>query len=89
VECAQSSDEVRRTHGGISSNPAERVDFGGGHAVGDHEKFEHHPPTAEQVGRVAAVVGERYPVYGLLTLFGVPRVSRTVDTIDPLDERCK
>lgn len=55
------------THGGISSNPAERVDFGGGHAVGDHEKFEHHPPTAEQVGRVAAVVGERYPVYGLRT----------------------
>ncbi len=57
------------THGGISSNPAERVDFGGGHAVGDHEKFEHHPLTAEQVGKVAAVVGERYPIYGLLTLF--------------------
>jgi len=57
------------THGGISSNPAERVDFGGGHAVGDHEKFEHHPLTAEQVGRVAAVVGERYPIYALLTLF--------------------
>jgi len=57
------------THGGISSNPAERVDFGGGHAVGDHEKFEHHPLTAEQVGKVAAVVGERYPTYALLTLF--------------------
>jgi len=57
------------THGGISSNPAERVDFGGGHAVGDHEKFEHHPLTAEQVGKVAAVVGERYPAYALLTLF--------------------
>jgi len=57
------------THGGISSNPAERVDFGGGHAVGDHEKFEHHPLTAEQVGKVAAVVGERYPTYALMTLF--------------------
>jgi len=57
------------THGGISSNAAERVDFGGGHAVGDHEKFEHHPLTAEQVGKVAAVVGERYPTYGLMTLF--------------------
>jgi len=57
------------THGGISSNPAERVDFGSGHAVGDHEKFEHHPLTAEQVGKVAAVVGERYPIYALLTLF--------------------
>ncbi len=61
--------EYARTHGGISCNPAERVDFGGGHAVGDHEKFEHHPLTVEQVGRVAAVVGERYPIYGLLTLF--------------------
>ncbi|MFF1555306.1 tyrosine-type recombinase/integrase [Rhodococcus erythropolis] len=56
-------------HDAIKSNPAERVEFGGGHAVGDRDKFEHHPLTAEQVGRVAAEVGNRYPVYELLVLF--------------------
>ena len=44
------------THGGISLNPAERVDFGGGHAVGDYEKFEHHPLTAEPGSTVCGCV---------------------------------
>ncbi len=57
------------THGAIAASPADRVDFGRGHGMGDHEKFEHNPLTAEQVGHVAAVVGERYPIYALMTLF--------------------
>lgn len=56
-------------HDAIKSNPAERVEYGGGHAVGDHQQFEHHPLTGEQVGRVAAHVGERYPAYELMVLF--------------------
>lgn len=56
-------------HGAIPSNPADQVEFGGGHAVGDREKFEHHPLTAEQIGALAAAIGERYPVYELATLF--------------------
>lgn len=56
-------------HSAISSSPADRVEFGGGHGVGDRVHFEHHPLTGEQVARVAATVGERYPVYELATLF--------------------
>ncbi len=56
-------------HGAIAASPTEQVDFSGGHAVGDHEKFEHHPLTAEQVAATATIVGERYPVYELLAYF--------------------
>ncbi|PXW25150.1 UNVERIFIED_CONTAM: site-specific recombinase XerD [Williamsia faeni] len=56
-------------HGAIASSPTDQVDFATGHSVGDHDKFEHHPLTAQQVGEVAALVGERYPVYELMTLF--------------------
>ena len=37
--------------------------------MGDHEQFEHHPLTGEQVGRVAASLGDRYPAYELMVLF--------------------
>ena len=56
-------------HGGIAFNPADRVDFGSARAMGDHARFEHHPLTADQVSRVAAIVGERYPAYELMVLF--------------------
>ncbi|MFT4200128.1 hypothetical protein [Gordonia sp. (in: high G+C Gram-positive bacteria)] len=56
-------------HGAIAANPTEQVDFNTGHSVGDHEKFQHHPLTAEQVAAAAHVVGERYPVYELLAYF--------------------
>jgi integrase len=56
-------------HGALASNPADRVDWGSGHGVGDVEKFEHHPLTPKQVAAVAEKVGERYPVYELAVLF--------------------
>ena len=55
-------------HDAIPSNPADRVEFDWS-GVGDRAAFEHHPLTAAQVASVAAVVGERYPVYELMTLF--------------------
>ncbi len=39
------------------------------YAVGDDAGFEPHPLTALQVAALAAKVGERYEVYGLLVLF--------------------
>lgn len=46
-----------------------RVDFNTGHSVGDHETFQYHPLTAEQVAATARILGERYPVYELLAYF--------------------
>ncbi len=43
-------------HGAIVSNSCDCVDHGGGRATGDHEKFQHHPLTAEQLGQVSAAV---------------------------------
>ncbi|WP_280478142.1 hypothetical protein [Nocardia cyriacigeorgica] len=70
-------------HDAIPSNPADRVDFDTNRATGDHERFEHHPLSAEQVARLsAAVAGElvttpsgaqlrlpAYPIYGLMVQF--------------------
>lgn len=67
-------------HDAIPSNPADRVDFGTGRAVGDHEKFEHHPLTAAQIAELSAAVAGRatdaagarlpaYPIYGLMVEF--------------------
>ncbi|MGD9621224.1 MAG: tyrosine-type recombinase/integrase [Mycolicibacterium sp.] len=56
-------------HGALIANPADRVDWGLGRGVGDHDRFRHHPLTAEQVAAVAAEVGERYPIYELTVLF--------------------
>ncbi|MEC4612578.1 tyrosine-type recombinase/integrase [Tsukamurella tyrosinosolvens] len=56
-------------HGAIPANPCEQVDFNTGRAVGDREKFQHHPLTAEQVAATAQNVGKLYPVYELLAYF--------------------
>ena len=56
-------------HNAIPASPADAVDRGEVHAVGDHQPFEHHPLSAGQVAAFAAKVAERYPVYGLLVLF--------------------
>lgn len=56
-------------HGAIPANPCEQVDFNTGRAVGDREKFQHHPLTAEQVAATAQNVGKLYPVYELLAHF--------------------
>ena len=62
-------------HGAIATNPTDRVDFSASRATGDREAFEHHPLTAEQVGRLAAAVrGDvpglpEYPVYALMVEF--------------------
>jgi integrase len=54
-------------HKAIASNPIDGVDFSVNSAKRRNRR--HHPLTAEQVAAVAASVGERYPVYELLTLF--------------------
>ncbi|MEE3848971.1 tyrosine-type recombinase/integrase [Gordonia sp. LSe1-13] len=62
-------------HGAITSNPTERVDFGGKRATGDREKFQHHPLTAQQVAEVSAALAGKagglpaYPVYALMVEF--------------------
>ncbi|MFE0751043.1 tyrosine-type recombinase/integrase [Gordonia sp. NPDC058843] len=62
-------------HGAIVSNPCDRVDYDGGRATGDREKFQHHPLTAEQVGRVSAAVAGNvdglpaYSEYALMVEF--------------------
>ncbi|WP_258794875.1 tyrosine-type recombinase/integrase [Tsukamurella tyrosinosolvens] len=56
-------------HGAIPANPCDQVDFNTGRAVGDREKFQHHPLTAEQVATIAQNVGKLYPVYELLAYF--------------------
>jgi hypothetical protein len=42
--------------GAITSNPTERVDFSANRATGDVNRFEHHPLTAEQIGRLSAAI---------------------------------
>ena len=68
---------VQQTHV-IPSNPADRVDYAMNRSTGDHEKFEHHPLTAKQVGELsAAIAGEpsiaaelpAYAIYGLMVEF--------------------
>ncbi|WP_152467727.1 hypothetical protein [Gordonia terrae] len=62
-------------HGAIVSNPCYLVDYDGGRATGDREKFQHHPLTAEQVGQVSAALAGNvdglpaYPVYALMVEF--------------------
>jgi integrase len=62
-------------HGAIATNPTDRVDFSASRATGDHASFEHHPLTAEQVGRLAAAIrGEvpglpAYPAYAVMVEF--------------------
>lgn len=62
-------------HGAIATNPTDRVDFSASRATGDRESFEHHPLTAEELGRLAAAVrGEvpglpAYPAYALMVEF--------------------
>ncbi|MBU8819900.1 site-specific integrase [Mycolicibacterium goodii] len=67
--------------GAITNNPTERVDFSASRATGDREGFEHHPLTAEQIGRLSAAVAGNppdpydgpdlpaYPVYALMVEF--------------------
>jgi integrase len=62
-------------HKAVTANPCDAVDFSASRATGDHGAFEHHPLTAEQVGRLsAAIAGEldglpAYPAYALLVEF--------------------
>lgn len=55
--------------------PTDRVDFSASRATGDRTAFEHHPLTAEQIGRLASAVrGEVpglpvYPAYALMVEF--------------------
>jgi integrase len=54
-------------HKAIASNPVDGVNYSGNGAKRRNKR--HHPLTAEQLSAVAASIGERYPVYELLTLF--------------------
>ncbi|OBK18584.1 tyrosine-type recombinase/integrase [Mycobacterium asiaticum] len=62
-------------HGAIAANPTDRVDFSASRATGDHAQFEHHPLTAEQVGRLSSAIrGDvtglpAYPAYALMVEF--------------------
>ena len=67
-------------HGAVTSHPCDRVDADGKRATGDREKFQHHPLTGDQVGRLsAAIAGDLpdadgvtlppYPVYALMVEF--------------------
>ncbi|MGV0715906.1 hypothetical protein ABQE93_10915 [Mycolicibacterium sp. XJ662] len=62
-------------HKAIAANPCDAVDFSASRATGDREGFEHHPLTAEQVGRPSAAIAREvpglpaYPVYGLMVEF--------------------
>lgn len=60
---------ARRMHRAIDVNPVVQGDFSAAGGVGDDDRFEHHPLTSSQVAAVAAVIGQRYPVYELLTYF--------------------
>lgn len=55
-------------HKAITSNPVDGVDFSAN--IAKRRNSRHYPLTAEQVAAVATNVGERYPIYELLTLFG-------------------
>lgn len=54
-------------HRAIASNPLDGVDFSTNGS--QRRNRRHYPLTSEQVAAVAASVGERYPVYEVLTLF--------------------
>lgn len=54
-------------HKAIPANPVDAVDYSGNSAQRRNKR--HYPLTGEQVGALAASVGERYPVYSLFTLF--------------------
>ena len=54
-------------HRAIAANPVDGVDFSINSAK--RRNSRHYPLTAEQVAQIAASIGERYPVYELLTLF--------------------
>ncbi|MGW5522710.1 tyrosine-type recombinase/integrase [Gordonia sp. NPDC003950] len=67
-------------HGAITSNPCDRVDYDGGRATGDREKFQHRPLSAEQVAQLSAAVAGKaadangqtlpaYPEYALMVEF--------------------
>jgi integrase len=62
-------------HKAIAANPCDALDFSASRATGDHGAFEHHPLTAEQVGRLSgAIAGEvpglpAYPAYALMVEF--------------------
>ncbi|WP_100523160.1 tyrosine-type recombinase/integrase [Mycobacteroides abscessus] len=64
-----------KQHSAIQSNPADATESPSARGTGDHEKFEHHPLRAEQVGQLsAAIAGElpglpAYPVYALMVEF--------------------
>jgi integrase len=62
--------EYAYEHKAIGAVPTDVIDRSAMHyAVGDDTGFEPHPITAQQVAALAAKVGERYEVYGLLVLF--------------------
>ena len=62
--------EYAYEHKAIGAVPTDVIDRSAMHyAVGDDTGFEPHPLTAPQVAALAAKVGERYEVYGLLVLF--------------------
>ncbi|AOS91784.1 MULTISPECIES: tyrosine-type recombinase/integrase [Mycobacterium] len=54
-------------HKAITSNPVDGVDYSGNSAKRRNKR--HHPLKAVEVAAVSASVGERYPVYELMTLF--------------------
>jgi integrase len=54
-------------HKAITANPADGVEFSANSAKRRNRR--HYPLTAEQVAAVASSIGERYPVYELMTLF--------------------
>lgn len=68
-------------HKAIAANPCDGVDFSASRATGDHERFEHYPLTAEQVGALSAAIAGNpptdydgpvlpaYPVYALMVEF--------------------
>ncbi|HTX55238.1 MAG TPA: site-specific integrase [Candidatus Baltobacteraceae bacterium] len=54
-------------HKAITANPVDGVDFSVSSA--QRRNRRHHPLTAEQVAAVANSIGERHPVYELMTYF--------------------
>jgi integrase len=54
-------------HKAIAYNPCDGVDFSANGSMRRNRR--HYPLTSGQVAAVAASIGERYPVYELLTLF--------------------
>ena len=54
-------------HKAIASNPIDGVDFSSNSAKRRNRR--HHPLRASEVAAIAEKIGERYPVYQLLTLF--------------------